>query len=136
MIEEKNELENKLKETFDILNGNVNIDIFKQWVKVEKRQPEKSGYYIILRNNSNPNFITNCTVGIHFYEKETDKWSSETEFWLEDLKTTEKTCSWKLVDFGIMGCKDYMYVTTCNYEFDADKTKKHKYCPNCGGKLI
>lgn len=48
----------------------------------------------------------------------------------------EKTCTWKVVDFGMYGCSDLEYVTTCGKSYDCDKVTKEKYCPNCGGKIL
>lgn len=50
-----------------------------------------------------------------------------------DIKTE---CKWRHVDVGMYGCNDYVYQTSCNTEFDADKTHKSKFCPNCGNVVV
>jgi len=45
-------------------------------------------------------------------------------------------CKWRHVDVGMYGCNDYVYQTSCNTEFDADKTRKSKFCPNCGNVVV
>ncbi len=45
-------------------------------------------------------------------------------------------CKWRYVDVGMYGCNDYVYQTSCNTEFDADKTRKSKFCPNCGNVVV
>lgn len=48
----------------------------------------------------------------------------------------EKVCIWKLADYGMYGCHDYEWNTTCGKSYDCDKLNhiEIKYCPNCGGK--
>lgn len=45
-------------------------------------------------------------------------------------------CEWNHVDVGMFGFNDYVYQTTCNAEFDATKTNKSKFCPNCGDLIL
>jgi len=40
------------------------------------------------------------------------------------------------VDVGMYGCNDYVYQTSCNTEFDATKTRRSKFCPNCGNAVV
>lgn len=64
------------------------------------------------------------------------------EFYVEfNSRVTSKLgikteCNWRHVDMGMYGCSDYVYQTSCNREFDAEKTKKSKFCPNCGNKVV
>jgi hypothetical protein len=46
------------------------------------------------------------------------------------------TCRWKSVDVGMFGCNDYVWQTSCGQEFDSDKTRKMRFCPNCGKRII
>lgn len=45
-------------------------------------------------------------------------------------------CKWRHADVGMYGCNDYVYLTSCNTEFDADETYKSKFCPNCGNVVV
>jgi ribosomal protein L33 len=48
----------------------------------------------------------------------------------------ETECKWRHVDLGMYGCNDYVYQTSCNKEFDATKTDRSKFCPNCGNAVV
>lgn len=48
----------------------------------------------------------------------------------------EKTCKWKKVDNGMFSFHDYEWQTECKKNYDAERTVKENYCPNCGGKII
>ena len=45
-------------------------------------------------------------------------------------------CKWRHVDVGMYGCHDYVYQTGCGAEYDADKTGRSKFCPNCGNTVV
>lgn len=70
------------------------------------------------------------------YFKAGTKVMTENKFVEVLLNLKEKTCEWKHQDFGMFGFHDYEYVTSCGKNYDCDKVKKEKYCPNCGGKIV
>ena len=80
----------KLKEEFandiNTLFGAVKPTDLKRWVATNERQPTDEGYYIVLRENSNPNFIHTCRPAVHFWYAGKKEWSSETKYWLEDVR--------------------------------------------------
>jgi ribosomal protein L33 len=45
-------------------------------------------------------------------------------------------CKWRHVDMGMYGCSDYVYQTSCNKEYDSNKTSISKFCPNCGNAVV
>lgn len=57
-----------------------------RWVKTSERQPTEEAYYFVLRSGSKPTDIYNAHVGVHFWEADTKQWSSQTDYWLEDIK--------------------------------------------------
>jgi ribosomal protein L33 len=45
-------------------------------------------------------------------------------------------CKWRHVDMGMYGCSDYVYQTSCNKEYDSNKTSISKFCTNCGNAVV
>lgn len=82
----------KIKEYNDealaLLSGVVKPTDIKRWVLASERQPTSEGYYIVLRGNSNPNFVHTCKPAVHFWYEDEKRWSSETKYWMEDVSTT------------------------------------------------
>ena len=65
------------------LLGKVNPAQLMRWVSAEECPPSQKSYYIVLRGDSNPNFVHTCKPGVHFWDGE--EWSSQTSYWLENL---------------------------------------------------
>ena len=55
-------------------------------MKWTKEKPTKEGYYIVLSGDSDPNRIYACRPAVHFWYEDKKEWSSETKYWLEDVK--------------------------------------------------
>lgn len=79
----------------------------------------------------------------YFFKSPSGEWNIPKEMpflkeFLTDVEKLceEKTCEWKVVDYGQMGCQDYQFVTSCGKNYDIENVKKENYCPNCGGKII
>jgi dsRNA-specific ribonuclease len=71
------------------LNKNRNNKTYR-WVRTSDRQPKKEQYYIVLRKGSNPDTIYNATTAVHFWYADTKEWSSEIEYWLEEIISNQK----------------------------------------------
>ncbi len=66
--------------------GEVKPTDLKRWVSTNERQPTDEGYYIILRADSNPNYVNTCKPAVHFWYADKKEWSSETKYWLQDVR--------------------------------------------------
>lgn len=51
----------------------------------------------------------------------------------------KKVCEWKAIDEGQMGIKSWVWITSCNADFDLEwispRRQNVNYCPKCGGKI-
>lgn len=81
------QLKKKLNEGFDFLLGKVKPLDLKRWVSTTERQPIEEKYYMVLKEDSNPNLIHTCQSAVHFWHADKKEWSSKTAYWLEDIKT-------------------------------------------------
>lgn len=68
----------------DSMLASARVDDLKTWVKDEN--PDKEGYYVVLTGNSDPNYIWTCRAAVHFWYADKKEWSSETTYWLKDIK--------------------------------------------------
>lgn len=83
---ETDNLKEEIANGINTLLGAVKPTDLKRWVATNERQPTEEGYYIVLRGNSNPNFIHTCHPAVHFWYADKKEWSSETEYWMEDVR--------------------------------------------------
>lgn len=83
----------KLKLAISPMLGKVNPTDLKRWVSCSERQPTEEKYYIVLRGDSNPNYVHGCKPAVHFWYADKKEWSSETTYWLEDIQTENEKVS-------------------------------------------
>ena len=83
---ETDKLKEELANSINTLLGEVKPTDLKRWVMVKNEQPTEEGYYIVLTGDSNPNFIHTCRPAVHFWYADKKEWSSETVYWLQDVR--------------------------------------------------